>query len=113
MTFIDMLGLNDPVIAKRHDFPMITYVQSLPGHSKGDPKYVLSRKPDYIIAGPAVGTDISEPWFLNDVEFSQLPEFEKCYELKSQKFETEQASDWRETVLGNPLGFLHYKRTCN
>jgi hypothetical protein len=41
---IDMLGLNDPVIAHEQS----RYF--LPGHSKFDPDYVLSRRPDLIAA---------------------------------------------------------------
>jgi hypothetical protein len=41
---LDMLGLNEPVIARKHaDF-------FLPGHNKYDAEYVLSRKPDLICA---------------------------------------------------------------
>lgn len=41
---IDLLGLNDPVIA--HE----TSAYFLPGHNKFDPDYVLSREPDLIAA---------------------------------------------------------------
>ena len=91
MNFIDMLGLNDYTIAQRNisydygsffkaavDVKKIFTVQGrseiihnitenylpwqlIPGHGKGDGQYVLSRKPDYIIIGPAEG-DI-KPWF--------------------------------------------------
>ena len=39
--FIDMLGLNDSVIAKRDPVPLRTHWQQFPGHGKGDGKYVL------------------------------------------------------------------------
>lgn len=41
---IDMLGLNDPVIAHEQS------AYFLPGHNKFDPDYVLSRRPDLIAA---------------------------------------------------------------
>ena len=36
-----MLGLNDPVIAKREEIPVVAKMQILPGHAKGDGAYVL------------------------------------------------------------------------
>ena len=89
--FIDMLGLNDRVIAKRTDVPIRTHWQQFPGHSKGDGKYVLSRNPDYIILGPAEGLMANSTlekspdvvWFLSDQELSEDQDFHSRYMLKT------------------------------
>jgi hypothetical protein len=80
--YIDMLGLNDRVIAKRDDVPFLAQRQKTPGHGKGDAAYVLSRQPDYIILGGAEGIDVAdaEKWFLTGVELKALPEFAECYQ---------------------------------
>jgi hypothetical protein len=75
---IDMLGLNDEHIAHR-DIP--TLGQGFPGHEKGDGKYVLSRKPDYVILGSASGSE--KPGFRSDREMFADPEFKKWYQHKS------------------------------
>jgi len=56
--YIDMLGLNDVTIAHRKiSAGDIEWGREpLIGHLKGDGNYVLSRAPDFIIAGPAEGT---------------------------------------------------------
>lgn len=51
---IDMLGLVDPVIA--HGPMAAKYFD--PGHSKFDPDYILSRKPDLIACGISVDGDL-------------------------------------------------------
>jgi arabinofuranosyltransferase len=83
-TYIDMLGLNDRHISRRkisqEDIRLPW--QSVPGHSKGDGRYVLDRQPDYIIVGPAEGTVIECPWFLSDLELSEDLRFKKQYLLK-------------------------------
>lgn len=72
INFVDMLGLNDKVIANRTlrqgDFK--TPWQYVPGHSKGDGRYVLRREPDIILLGPAEGYLGKYPraWFLGDYE---------------------------------------------
>ncbi|MGC8201946.1 hypothetical protein ACP2AV_04495 [Aliiroseovarius sp. PTFE2010] len=81
-TYIDTLGLNDPVIAKRDPVPIRTPIQSYPGHGKGDGSYVLSRKPDVIIFGTAVGNPPGEPVFLTDYELLDDPDFLRCYDLR-------------------------------
>lgn len=54
MRFIDMLGLNDAVIARRNPVPISTDVPRLIGHLKGDGRYVLGRRPEFVIIdGPA------------------------------------------------------------
>jgi hypothetical protein len=84
--FIDMLGLNDSHIAKRKIDTIQLDWQLAPGHLKGDGAYVLSRNPDYIIAGPASGTAVtfmsmSQQWFLSDIELAQDKRFLNNYEL--------------------------------
>lgn len=85
MIFIDMLGLNDRVIAKRKDVPRLARRQRMPGHSKGDGAYVMSRKPNYIIFGGSEGIDVkdAEKWFLTGMEVRDLPEFQDCYVLNN------------------------------
>jgi len=103
--FIDMLGLNDRTIAKRHDFPIRTHWQQFPGHSKGDGQYVLSRHPNYIILGPAEGTvahtanekKVNIVWFLSDQEIAEAPSFVSNYQLKT-------------VPLSNTLIFSYYER---
>jgi hypothetical protein len=84
--YIDMLGLNDRVIAKRKDYPKVLEWQNVPGHEKGDGKYVLSRKPDYIIFGGAEGTTADKPMFLSDYEIANDSTFKANYILKGIKF---------------------------
>ncbi|MGR3662581.1 MAG: hypothetical protein ACU0CA_15580 [Paracoccaceae bacterium] len=112
MTFVDMLGLNDPTIAKRRNVPILTFMQSLPGHAKGDAQYVLDRQPDYIIAGPANGTNVNTPWFLSDAELFRSAEFHRCYDLHSETFEINEVPLWRGTVPYKPLIFRYYQRNC-
>lgn len=79
--YIDLLGLNDATISRRKINKIQLRHQHLPGHLKGDGAYVLSRQPDYIILGPAVGTSADDPWFLSDLELNLLPEFHKEYSV--------------------------------
>jgi hypothetical protein len=111
--FIDMLGLNDPVIAKRENVPMLTEYQRWPGHSKGDGSYVLRRAPDRIIFSGAAGTTVEDAWFLSGYEMSLDPEFARCYEKRIDKVSYSEAFSirgpkWKE----NPLEFIYYVRTC-
>jgi hypothetical protein len=110
--FIDMLGLNDPVIAKREDVPLLAPGQGLPGHFKGDGAYVLSRQPDRIILGPAEGADVSDPWFLSDVELGQSPEFAECYVQVIETIPYGQEVAERGPRRPNPLVFTYYDRVC-
>lgn len=111
-TFIDMLGLNDPVIAKRRNVPILTERQSWPGHAKGDGAYVLSRAPDRIIIGPSHGVDVSEAWFLTGKELEGLPEFARCYQqvIEPVNYSEELARKGEEAP--NPLRLLYYTRVC-
>ena len=110
--FIDMLGLNDPVIAKRRDVPIITRGQNLPGHHKGDGAYVLSRSPNRIIVGPAEGTDVSSAWFLSGAELAQMPEFRRCYKKVVEEIPYSQKIAALGPPKPNPLIFTYYDRTC-
>ncbi len=73
--FIDMLGLNDKHIARQPLAPRIARHQLLPGHEKGDAAYVLSRRPDYIIAGPSTGDFVGNNWFLTEAQLANSAEF--------------------------------------
>ncbi len=110
--FIDMLGLNDPVIAKREAVPMLAFGQTWPGHSKGDGAYVLSRSPDRIIVGPAEGSDVSEAWFLSGAELAKLPDFHRCYVKVVEEIPYSQELAEQGPKRPNPLIFTYYDRTC-
>lgn len=110
--FIDMLGLNDPVIARREDVPMLTVRQAVPGHSKGDGAYVLSRAPDRIIVGPAEGVDVAEAWFLTGAELARMPEFARCYEKAVEQAGYSEAVAARGPARPNPLLLTFYRRIC-
>lgn len=75
---IDMLGLNDEHIAHRN---IPTLGKGFAGHEKGDGKYVLSRKPDYIMFGSASGN--KSPRFLSDREIAVEKEFNENYVYKA------------------------------
>ncbi|MGC8737861.1 MAG: ArnT family glycosyltransferase [Candidatus Hydrogenedens sp.] len=77
LKIIDMLGLNDEHIAHRE---IKTLGKGFAGHEKGDGKYVLSRKPDYIMFGSATGN--KEPRFVSDREMAVEAEFQKNYVYK-------------------------------
>ncbi len=77
LKIIDMLGLNDEHIAHRE---ITTLGKGFAGHEKGDGKYVLSRKPDYIMFGSATGN--KEPRFLSDREMAVEKEFKENYVYK-------------------------------
>jgi arylsulfatase A-like enzyme len=79
--FIDTLGLNDPVIARRRPAILRTAWQLVPGHQKGDGAYVLARAPDVIILGPATGYlgHVPNRWFLSDLELLGEPAFRERY----------------------------------
>jgi arabinofuranosyltransferase len=81
LRFIDMLGLNDTTIAHRKSVPIRTEMQKTPGHGKGDGRYILSRRPDYVIIGPSNGDYIADfPWFLSDRELEESEEFVRLYQ---------------------------------
>ena len=103
--YIDMLGLNDPHIAKRHIEEIQLPWQRVPGHWKGDGDYVLSRQPDFIIVGPAEGTVASNPWFLSDLEMANDPRFAQDYALFRAQLDQHGAE-----IEGGGLVFTYYQR---
>jgi arabinofuranosyltransferase len=74
LPIVDMMGLNDRSIAQRRDLP-----ERWRGIEKGDGRYVLSRRPDYVQLGSFLGSPI--PLFLSDIELFALEEFHRSYEL--------------------------------
>lgn len=74
LRIVDMMGINDPVIASRKNVP-----KEWKGIEKGDGKYVLSRRPDYIHFGSSGGS--VEPVFLSDIEIFKSEEFWRNYDL--------------------------------
>ncbi len=110
--FIDMLGLNDRTIAKRKNPPKVARWQDVPGHEKGDGKYILSRKPDYIIAGGAAGYAVTMGWFLSEYELANDPEFERWYAAQMVLIPVRQYDGYEayeESATGE-MGFAFYKR---
>ena len=75
--YIDMLGLVDEHIAHRRIDAFRTPWQSVPGHSKGDGRYVLGRRPDVIILGGPDGWPGGA--FLSDVELLESDDFKANY----------------------------------
>ena len=110
--FIDMLGLNDRTIAKRKDLPVVARWQEVPGHEKGDGAYVLSRRPDYVIAGGAVGYAITMNWFLTEYELARMPEFNAQYKPVAVMLPVRQYpgyENYEESKTGE-MGFIYYQR---
>lgn len=93
---IDMLGLNDAHIAHRE---LESLGMGALGHEKGDGKYVLDQKPDYIQFGSASGAK-SPRSFLGDREIARDPRFKRHYELKTY-------------TLPNGLPLQLFKRRAN
>lgn len=103
--FIDMLGLNDPVIGKRDVGDPVLKWQRVPGHLKGDGAYVLSRRPDYVILGPAEGVTTNYPRFLSDLELAEDPQFAARYEPVVIRL-----GDDGQPVEDGGLEFTYYRR---
>lgn len=80
--FIDMLGLNDRIIARTEVREITTSWQHIPGHGKGNGAYVLDRAPDYIILRGARG-DEDLPPFLSDQQIEADPRFAACYRAQT------------------------------
>lgn len=111
--FVDMLGLNDRTVAKREITTLRLPTQTWPGHAKGDGAYVLSRRPDYIIPGPADGWAVEQPWFLTDAELADLPEFHRCYVLETAQVSYDPAyAAIAKVPRPNPLVLTYYRRVC-
>jgi hypothetical protein len=99
---IDMLGLNDLHIAHQAMPDMGT---GFAGHEKGDGDYVLSRNPEFIHLGSAVGWAQTKhtpvPPFRGGQEIWANPEFKERYKL----FYTEGDTVWPS---GDPLGVFGF-----
>lgn len=76
LPMIDMLGLNDKVIAKRE---IKTMGQGVAGHEKGDGLYVLTRRPDQIMFNTFYGR--VDPKYISETEAKAQPEFDCEYKL--------------------------------
>ena len=110
--FIDMLGLNDKTIARRDSIPIVSFYQYVPGHAKGDGKYVFERKPDYIIAGPSAGNDLYHSLTLTEYELARIFEFKSVYRLTSVEIPVPQYPGYLDhpaTQSGKML-FTYYER---
>ncbi|MCX7765565.1 MAG: hypothetical protein N2246_02525 [Candidatus Sumerlaeia bacterium] len=112
MQFIDMLGLNDNTIARRKITDRILPWQFTPGHEKGDGKYVLARRPNYIIIGYAEGNLITQPVFLSDLEIGKEESFYANYQLQEVKLDVSQIPDYQNysATASGILTFRYYKR---
>ncbi len=86
MKVIDMVGIVDPVIAHEKlstDHP----IKWTPGHTKGDGKYILSRKPKYIqLTDYLTNSPLEEPHkrslqFTSVKEIWDSEEFHNDYEF--------------------------------
>lgn len=84
LRFIDTLGLNDRTIARRRIERVFGKMQRMPGHFKGDGAYVLSREPDVILLGGALGIapirGHEDDLFLGDLELLASPSFLQKYQ---------------------------------
>ncbi|MEM8792645.1 MAG: hypothetical protein AAGE80_13580 [Pseudomonadota bacterium] len=110
MLYIDMLGLNDPVIAKREPVPILSPRQRSPEHAKGDSAFVLSRQPDFIVLGRADGTTADNPFYLSDFELVASAEFDRCYRMEVESL---QLPDVRGAGdMQNPFPFTYFRRLC-
>jgi hypothetical protein len=115
LRYLDMLGLNDAHIARRDTSTIRIRGQLLPGHAKGDGAYVLAERPDYIILGPANGGPASQPWFLSDLEISEIPAFRRDYELRQARLDVRSTPGWErypESRSGEIL-LTWYQRRSN
>ena len=74
LPIVDMMGLNDVTIAARRELPA-----EWKGIEKGDGRYVLSRRPDFIQLGSFLGS--TTPLFLSGIELYAEEEFHRHYEL--------------------------------
>ena len=107
--FLDMLGLNDPAIARRHPVLRCTEWQNRPGHAKGDGAYVLARRPDFIIIGPAMGAAAEEGLFLGEVELSESAEFHDCYRREEFSFPTDDPWVEASAIRWDSVDFIYFR----
>lgn len=74
---IDMMGLNDRVIARSPAGAGIPREFFLPGHMHGNGAYVLQRQPDFVQFGSPPGLPL--PLFVGDFQLENLPGFREQY----------------------------------
>jgi len=112
--YIDMLGLVDTVIARREVSSRKTLPRErVPGHEKGDGRYVVSRRPDYIILGPTWGQPSWSPYFRSDAEIAGSQEFRRGYKKYEVPIDVTVYPDYaryRATRKGK-LTFTYYQRS--
>jgi len=82
LPIVDMMGINDTTIANRKCVP-----KQWKGIEKGDGKYVLSRRPQYIQLSSSAGS--AEPRFLSGIEIYQSEEFWNNYDLAEYHIDEE------------------------
>lgn len=101
---LDMLGLTDPVIARR---PIYIVSEGWAGHRRGWGEYVLSRRPKVILFYNAAGS--REPFYMGDHELADNPLFRFFYQLRTVSLPSRAApGDERRAVehfLGFPFGY--------
>ena len=112
LRFIDMLGLNDWHIARRTISTVNEPMQRLPGHAKGDGAYVLSREPDFIIAGYAEGQEVTQSSFFGDRELARSAEFRRCYRLQRSQINWDAEHARYGSYPTQPMPFTYYQRVC-
>jgi len=112
LAFIDMLGLNDAHIARRAITGIEVPWQAVPGHLKGDGAYVLARRPDFVIIGPAEGSTVREPMFLSDLEIARDPRFLMDYDLRQERVDVRGQTGFRlyPATRTGTLTFTYYER---
>jgi len=112
LRFVDMLGLNDTHIARRPITTIQLPWQTVPGHLKGDGEYVLRRRPDYIIIGPAEGATIQEPLFLSDLEMARDPLFLASYALRREHLDVTDLKGFEryDATRTGVMTFTYYER---
>lgn len=74
LAIVDMMGINDRVIAAREGVP-----DGWRGIEKGDGRYVLEREPDFVQFGSSLGAVL--PVHLSDIELYRSEAFQRRYEL--------------------------------
>jgi len=112
LRFLDMLGLNDAHIARRAVAGIEVPWQVVPGHLKGDGAYVLGRRPDYVIIGPAEGATVRDPMFLSDLEIARDPRFPADYALRQERLDVSGLTGFRlyPATRTGVLTFTYYER---
>jgi arabinofuranosyltransferase len=113
LRYIDMLGLNDRVIARTRIERIVSTAQSWPGHAKGNGQYVLTRNPDFIIAGIAEGQSPESSPFIGDLELTHSAEFHSCYRRETAQIPYNRSYAAIGPLRPNPLIFTFYRRTCH